>query len=189
MAEKETKEETKKEPGDDKKEKKSGSILGWIIMGLVVVIFAGGGYGLSMVLAKSKTPEVDETAKVEDPAEKINKLLNASATDAKTWTYELDYVVANLDEPGVTRYIRTTAILEIAPEMNQELGTVFLDEKALYLRDWMTEYLAGLTIEEVRGSRSQAKIKTHMREKFNEMLFPDNEALINRVLLKEFAIQ
>lgn len=190
MAEKETKKEDDGKK-DDKKEKKSGGgMLGWIIMGLVVVVFAAGGYGLSMVLAKSNAPaDTGETAVEEDPAEKINKLLNANATDAKPWNYELDAVVANLDEPGVTRFIRTTVILEMAAEMDVTLGTTFLEEKVPYMIDWMTTYLAGLTIEEVRGSQNQSKIKTQIRENFNEILFPDSDPLINHVLLKDFAIQ
>jgi len=97
--------------------------------------------------------------------------------------------VCNLDEPGVTRYVRVTISLEMRPEMDRTKGEPYLEERKLILRDWLTTYFAGLSLEDVRGSRNLEKIKRQIQEQFNEMLFPNSRPYIQRVLFREFAVQ
>ena len=46
-----------------------------------------------------------------------------------TWFYDLAPAVANLDEPGVTRYVRVALTLEISNALEQAEGTLLLETK------------------------------------------------------------
>ncbi|GAH72149.1 unnamed protein product, partial [marine sediment metagenome] len=107
----------------------------------------------------------------------------------KTWYYELEPVVANLDVPGITRYVRAAITLEISAEVDQEKGIAFLEEKKPVLTNWLTIYLASLTLEDIRGDRNLRRIQSQILDSFNEKLFPDARPQIKHILFKEFAIQ
>lgn len=108
---------------------------------------------------------------------------------ADGWFFELDAVLANLDEPGVTRFLRASITIQFTKEYDVTVGGPLVNEKKMILRDWLTTYFAGLTIEDVRGTMSLARIKNQIRDQFNEMLFPDSKPLVHAIILKEFAVQ
>ncbi|MCP4452090.1 MAG: flagellar basal body-associated FliL family protein [Planctomycetes bacterium] len=112
------------------------------------------------------------------------------AVDAgKTWFYDLLPVVANLDEPGATRYIRTTLTLEIFDSLDKDEGENLLEKKAPHMRNWLTIYLASLTLDDARGENNLKRIQSHVLEEFNQMLFPNEKPQVSHILLKDFAIQ
>ncbi len=180
------------QPKDGDKKSSSFGMSTWII--LVAIIFAGatGGFALAQLIAGS-TPEPVAEEKPQDgkPAEvqTFDDLVAKENKDAKPWVYELEPVVANLDEPGVTRYGRVALTIELSAEMDPEKGTIFLDEKKLLLRDWLTTYIAGLSLERVRGTRNLSRIKKEIRDHFNELLFAESKPFVQTILFKEFAIQ
>ena len=187
--EQEQPEDSKAESGD---KKASGGRLQWIIMAVVVVVGAGAGFGLGRLLGDSGTTKTDQSAeggptKAED--------LTADTTDSTgaksqgTWYYDLEPVVANLDSPGVTRYVRLTLTLEIDSRIIVKKGTALIEEKKPLLTNWLTIYLAGLSLEDIRGDRNLKRIQLEILDAFNEKLFPDAKPQIKRVLFKEFAIQ
>ena len=98
-------------------------------------------------------------------------------------------MIANLDEPGVTRYARVAVTLELSGDMDEDAGTAFLDDKKALLRDWLTTYIAGLSLERVRGTSNLARIKKEIRDQFNELVFAETQPFIVNILFKEFAIQ
>ncbi len=108
---------------------------------------------------------------------------------ADGWFFELDAVLANLDEPGVTRFLRASITIQFTKEYDVAVGGPLVNEKKMILRDWLTTYFAGLSIEDVRGTMSLARIKNQIRDQFNEMLFPDSKPLVHAIILKEFAVQ
>lgn len=108
---------------------------------------------------------------------------------ADGWFFELDAVMANLDEPGVTRFLRASITIQFTMDYDVAIGGPLVNEKKMILRDWLTTYFAGLTIEDVRGTMSLARIKNQIRDQFNEMLFPDSKPLVHAIILKEFAVQ
>jgi len=107
----------------------------------------------------------------------------------KLWYFPLEAVIVNLDEPGVSRYLRASITLELSPDWNAEEGMVFLEEKALILRDTLRTYFADLSLEEVRGRRNLDRIKRQIQDMFNEILFPDGKPYVHGIFLKEFAVQ
>ncbi|AQT66930.1 flagellar basal body-associated protein FliL [Anaerohalosphaera lusitana] len=174
----------------DTKEKKRPCLLGHIITAVISLTFAAGGYFVSGLFADTK-PQGEQAAeeKKEDPSAEINALLAESTEGSKPWTYELEPVVANLNEPGATRFVRATLIMEISGDMAQEKGKEFLGLKTPYLRDWLTTFLSSLTLDEANGGKNKERIKNLVCDEFNRRLFPDSKPLIKQILLKEFAIQ
>jgi flagellar basal body-associated protein FliL len=121
----------------------------------------------------------------------ISQGLEASAErgNGKSWYYDLDSVVANLNEPGVSRYVRVGLTLEMDDSMEPKEGTAFLDKKKPLLKHWLTLYLSNQTIEDIRGKERLQHMQAEISDSFNQGLFPDAKPQIKRVLFKEFSIQ
>lgn len=178
----------------EKPDKKSflGRFLPWIIIGGVVAAGAGAGFGLGRLLAGPRVPSANETSPQPDDADQTPDLSSdeTSGKDSgKVWYYDMEPVIANLNEPGVSRYVRATFTLEISSETDQKKGTAFLDEKKPILRDMLFVYLSGLSLKDIQGDKNLKSIQSRIRELFNEKLFPDSKPQITRVLIKEFPVQ
>jgi len=182
-----------KDPQAKQTDKKSliGRLLPWMVMAVVVVFCAGAGFGLGRLFAGSSTPKAARSgSKPNEPIQTKDLAAADSAKDSsKAWYYDLDPVVANLNEPGATRYVRAVLTLEMSAEVDKEKGKAFLDEKKPILINWLTVYLCGLRLEDLRGDRNLKSIQSQVHAAFNEKLFPDSKPQINLVLLKEFAVQ
>ena len=178
----------------EKIEKKSliARLVPWIIMLVVVVICAGAGLFAGRLFAGSRRPQADERGSesaASTQAEDLKADKDSSKQSGKFWYYELDPVVANLNEPTVTRYVRASLTLEMSAELDQKKGTAFLDEKKPILINWLTVYLSSLSLEDVRGDKNLRSIQSQIRDAFNEELFPDSKPQIKQVLIKEFPVQ
>ena len=79
--------------------------------------------------------------------------------------------------------------MEISPEMDQTKGLEFFEARKMIMRDWLTTYFAGLSLEDVRGTRNLEKIKRQIKDQLNETLFPNGKPYVKRILFKEFAVQ
>lgn len=187
-----TKEPEKQEnPKAEKTDKKTliRRLLPWIILGIVAVISASAGFGVGRLFAGSGADEPGQSAPQDHRTEEDILKATGSAGTQKTWYYDLEPVVANLDEPNVTRYIRAVLTLEMNPEMDEKKGKSFLDEKKPVLTNWLAIYLASLSLEDIRGERNLKSIQSQILDVFNEKLFPNSKPQIKQVLFKEFAIQ
>ena len=187
-------EETEKST-EEKPEKKTsgGGILQWIIMAVVVTLCAAAGLGLARLFADSTTSEKTESSQQDQPTQPEGvkpEATDLSARDSqKAWYYDLKPVVANLDEPGVTRYVRAALTLEINHQVDESKGIDFLEQKNPLLTNWLTIYLASLSLEDIRGDRNLKRIQLEILNAFNERLFPDARPQIKKVLFREFAVQ
>ena len=186
--------EEQQDPKTETSDKKSliGRFLPWIIIFVVVLICAGAGLSVGRLFGGSGTPETAESgAKSGESARTEDiKADNYSAKDSgKVWYYDLDPVVANLNEPTVTRYVRASLTLEMSADMDIKKGTAFLDEKKPILINWLTVYLSSLGLEDIRGDKNLRSIQSHIRDAFSEKLFPDSKSQIKQVLIKEFPVQ
>lgn len=182
-------------PKAESKESAGFKLFTWLILGAVVIAGFAGGFALAQLLAGSgsDSPPQGEAegaqADITPENNAVNDMLIDKPKDEKLWPFDLEPVIANLDEPGVTRYARVTITLQLSPQMDQEKGVLFLEEKKPILRDWLTTYIAGLNLERVRGTRNLGRIKRELRDSFNELLFPESKPFIHNILFKEFAIQ
>jgi len=165
--------------------------LPWIIIAVVIIFCAGAGFGLGRLFAGPHTSTGEaESSQENEPAQAESPKVDDSATNSqKTWYYKLEPVVANLDEPRVTRYVRATLTLEINPELAEKEGIKFLEKKKPILTNWLTIYLASLRLEDARGDRNLKRIQSQILDAFNEKLFPDAKPQIKHILFREFAIQ
>ena len=169
----------------------AGRYLPWILMAVIILVCAGAGLGLGRLFAGSRDAEPASRDSDLDGlmASGESSLPDAAGESEKVWFYDLDPVVANLNEPGVTRYVRATFMLEVSSEMDKKKGTAFLDEKKPILINWLTVYLSSLSLEDIRGDKNLRSIQSSVCEAFNEKLFPHSKPLIKRVLIKEFPVQ
>ena len=182
------------EPAAEKGDNKSfiGRVLPWIIIAAVVMFCAGAGFGLGRLFADSGSREAAEAGQKPDESNQVQDLAadNDLTNDSeKVWYYEIDSVIANLNEPDVARYVRASFTLEISAEMDQEKGTAFLDEKKPILTDMLIVYLSGLSLKDIQGDKNLKSIQSRVRELLNERFFPDSKPQIKRVLIKEFPVQ
>ena len=186
--------EEQKDTKAEKSEKKSliARFLPWIILFVVVLICAGAGLSVGRLFGGSGAPETGESGSKAGASAQIEDLKadNDSAKDSgKVWYYDLGPVVANLNEPNITRYVRASLTLEMNADLDVKKGTAFLDEKKPVLVNWLTVYLSSLGLEDVRGDDSLRSIQSHIRDAFSEKLFPDSKSQIKQVLIKEFPVQ
>ncbi len=164
-------------------------VLPWLMTALVVVAFAAMGFLVgrlfgtrgNMQTAGAAQADPEEAARLQEPP--------LVADTGESWYYDMEAVVVNLNEPGVTRYVRVGLTLEISRTMGEKDGTSFLDQKKPLLKHWLTLFLANQTIEDMRGERNLMRLQTQISDVFNEGLFPDTKPRIKRVLFKEISIQ
>jgi flagellar basal body-associated protein FliL len=159
-------------------------VLSWLVVPAVIVLCAVPGFfvgrlfgtrGQAGTASAGQAPPVDTSPKI--PDREIG------------WFYELDPVVANLNEPGATRYARLTLTLEINPTWRQEQAKPILDQKKPLMKHWLTLYMANQTIEDTQGERNLLRMQSHISDLFNQGMFPNVSPRIKSVLFKEFAIQ
>lgn len=166
------------------------SLLSWLILAAVIVAGSTGGFALSQLISGPIPPMAEADVNGEATKNPMDEILATNQEGNSNWLFEeLEPVLANLDEPGVSRFIRVLVTLEVSPDLDPEKGKLFLADKQVILRDWLTTYFAGLSLEDVRGSRNHSRIKEEIQEQFNQILFPNSRPFVTRVLFKEFAVQ
>ncbi len=177
--------ENQQNAGPDKKSKRG--ILTWVVPALVVVLCASAGFVVGRLFG---TRGGAKTASAAQQAASLETQpdLNAEG-DGKSWYYDMEPVVANLNEPGVSRYVRVGLTLEMDKSMEQKAGAAFLDEKKPLLKHWLMLYLSNQTLEDIRGEKRLRHVQAQISDLFNQSLFPDGKAYIKRVLFKELSIQ
>jgi flagellar basal body-associated protein FliL len=184
--------EEAKAPTDEKPaagEKKSfvAKFLPWIIMAVVAIVSAGAGIGLAKLFAGTKKIEPASQTGQKTPAPTALEL--AATGNQKSWYYDLEPVIANLNEPSATRYVRVTITFEMSEKIAPDKGKAFIDERKPELTNWLNIYLASQAVEDIRGDKNLRRIQSQILNAFNEKLFPSGQGGIKQVLFKEFAVQ
>ncbi|MHB0946427.1 MAG: flagellar basal body-associated FliL family protein [Sedimentisphaerales bacterium] len=204
-------EENKQETTDTKEpagEKKSSSgMLVWLIMAVIIVVCAGSGLVLGKLFAKpqAKTVEANDQNSAQEKPKKKPAAKKAAgghggghgggeskgSTALNGSFYNLDPVVANINEPGATRYVRITLTLELDEEADIEAIAAIIEEKKPIITNWLTIYLASLSLDDIQGDKNLKRIQGQILDSFNEKLLSghDSKPVIKSILFKEFAIQ
>ena len=184
-------EQQAQEDSGDKKASRPPILL-IIIMIIVTIICACAGFGLGRLFGSPSTIESARNAqnKSTEPADLTINPSDLTGTESEgTWYYHLEPIVANLNEPSVTRYVRVTLTMEVDARIDKKKGTAFIDDKKPLLTNLLTIYLASLSLDDIRGDKNLKRIQSQLVDNFNEKLFPDARPQIKRVLFKEFAVQ
>lgn len=184
-----SKEETKTEKSEGKSFIKR--ILPVLIIIIVVGLCASAGFGLGRLLGPdpSKPPGPDSGKDESENTEITQAEINSKGSSEKVWYYDLEPVVANLNEPSVARYVSVSVTLQISSELSEKDGKNVIDGKIPILTDWLTVYLAGLGLEDIRGDKNLKRIQSQILDAFNEKLFPDSKPRIKQILFRNFAVQ
>lgn len=167
-----------------------GRLVPWLITVLFVIILATVGFIVGRLFGTRGRAQTSSGAQLGDSLTTGESQMPPLLRDTgETWYYELDSTIANLNEPGVTRYVRVGLTLEISSTMDKKEGTEFLDQKKPVLKHWLTLYLSNQTIEDARGEMNLTRMQTQISDLFNKGLFPGVKPRIQQVLFKEFSIQ
>jgi flagellar basal body-associated protein FliL len=164
--------------------------LPWLIPAVVVIVFAAGGFLVGRAFGTRGQAQNAAGAEAGNPAEPVVPEGPAlKAGTGQSWYYDLDPVVVNLNDPGVTRYVRISLTLEVSSTMDEKEGKPFLDQKKPLMKHWLTLFLSNQTIEDARGERNLMRMQSQISGTLNNGLFPGSKPRIKNVLFKEFAIQ
>ncbi len=192
MADEEAKKEDQEEKKEESKAKEESSGLGlntYLIAAGIFLAATVGGFSLAQLIGPNPLKPSEAKAAIEK-TETFDEMMKNTSGDEKIWYYDIEPpILANLNEPGVTRMLRAAITLELTPKMSQEKGEVFLEEKTRILRGFTTTYLANLTLEQVRGSRNLTRLQSELKEHFNELLFPESKPYVTGVIFRDFIIQ
>lgn len=205
MADKEDKkknnEEKKKTENKPDQPKNKTSLLTWIIMAVIVITLTASGFVVGRLFAgpastqqiesnAKEAPNENSKAETSDHSKEASKELDAAAKTDGTWYYDLDPIVANLNEPGAMRYVRVSITLQINSSWEKEKAENILELQKPNLKNWLAIYLASLTTNDATGDKNLKRIQLEILDAFNGILFPDAKPQIKQVLFKEgLAIQ
>ena len=171
----------------EKKEKTSakssgkGGLLGLLIPCLAVVLLAGGaGVAARVLLAGPGDPTQPGAVKPE--------IVVPEVENEPLEYYNLKPITVNANVPRRDRHIRATITLALPASVFGKVSQQ-IDKRGPEVRNWLTLYLSGLSLEDVGGPENYNRIREDIRRDLNTRLWPDTDGLIREVLLDEFAIQ
>jgi flagellar basal body-associated protein FliL len=166
-----------------------GKITPWLITALTVLVCAGAGFAAGRMFGARGKAQTASAAPETGNAEKSHGKSKSGAESGEPWFYDIEPIVANLNEPGVTRYVRVALTLEVGNGMEPAAGKGVLDQKKPLLKHWLTLYLSNQTLEGIRGEKNLRQVQTQMTDTLNQGLFPNDKPRIVGVLFKELSIQ
>lgn len=169
------------------KKGKASKLLTCLIPLLTIALCAAGGFMVGRLFGTRGQAQNVSAAERPDPTAALPPIKASGA--GPSWYYDLEPVVANLNEPGVTRYVRVTLTLEIDSQLAEKDGITFLEQRKPLLKNWLTLFIANLTLEDIRGERNLRQVQNQIAETFNQGLFPNAQPCVKRILFKELSIQ
>jgi flagellar basal body-associated protein FliL len=148
--------------------------------GAVAVIAAccGGGYLAGGMLrhkdAANHEASKDDPIPEETPGEELAH-------------HELKQFIATLDTPRRDRTISATVVFTF-PKSQEEAIVKTLKAKEMELASMLTLYLNSRTLEDVSG-KNLDRARGELRDKINELLWPNHRPMIKEVLIPSFVVQ
>ena len=161
----------------EEEEKPSGKLpLKWILMGVVILIVAGGGYvGWTMIQNGS-----GDASQSQDPTAESSP---ASIPEPELGqTFDMDPFVVNLNEPGGKRYLKTKVGLEFVGEaVRLELAA-----RTPQLRDVILLYLTSKSLEDIQSVDAKIELKKALIQRINQSL---KKGKVRNIFFTQFVIQ
>jgi len=175
-------EEDQESTGDSAEAASRGSIVPWIIVGVLSV---GVGSAAPLLLPKPAGEEMEEVSSA--PSYELPKEEDTVFVPFGT-PGEDQSVVVNLNDGRMTRYLRIAVTLQVPKSKELEI-TELLENKKVLLRNWLLSLISDKDLEEIRGAAGQNRMRREIRDHFNDVLFPDGLDQIYDVLFEEFNVQ
>ncbi len=173
MADKDEKKET-----EEKEASQGGkSFMKWIILGVAVIVLAGGGFTGYLMFSKKDVAEGDQQEKDAVQAAKPQEVVQSIIVP-------LESFIVNLMDRGGSgkRYLKTTIELDVADETSREL----VDVRKAQLRDTILLLLTGQTFKEINSIEGKLELKQALLVRINQAL---GGKIVNRLYFTEFVVQ
>jgi flagellar basal body-associated protein FliL len=100
----------------------------------------------------------------------------------------LDPIIVNANEPKLQRFIRAVITLAVTKE-NASAVSELVNKRKDEVKNWLVTYLAGCSLEEVRGPKNLNRVRREILDMLNEQFWPNQRPRIGNVLFKEFQVQ
>ena len=148
--------------------------LKWMIIGVVVLVLAGGGY-VGWTMLRPQPGETDtDMAKPLDTA--VMKEVEVGQM------FSMDPFVVNLNEAGGKRYLKSK--LEI--EFVDDAVRVELTNRLPQLRDIVLLHLSSKSLEEIQNVDGKIELKNALIKRINQVL---KQGKIRNLYFTQFVIQ
>ena len=145
--------------------------LKWILIGVVVLVLAGGGYVGWTMVDTDPEPEADPSAS------------NQKAPEMEVGqTFSMDPFVVNLNETGGKRYLKSKIELEY---MEESVGEE-LKSRLPQMRDVILLHLSSKTLDEIRSIDGKVELKNALVKRINQVL---KQGKIRNLFFTQFVIQ
>jgi flagellar basal body-associated protein FliL len=167
---------------------KGSKLMACLVPVLAIILCAAGGFAVGRIFGTRGQAQNLSAAGIAGETLPVLGPIRTGGT-GPSWYYELEPVVANLNEPGVTRYVRVTLTLEIGSNLSEREGIPFLEQRKPLMKNLLTLFIANLTLEDIRGERNLRQVQTQIADALNQGLFPNAQPCIQRILFKELSIQ
>lgn len=159
----------------EEKEQPAGEFpLKWIIIGVVVLVLAGGGYvGWTML-----NPQPDQIGadSGQAPDTEAVKEVEVGAM------FDMDPFVVNLNEAGGKRYLKSKIEIEfVGEDVRKELTN-----RLPQLRDVILLHLSSKTLDEIRSVDGKIELKNALIKRLNQVL---KQGKIRNLYFTQFVIQ
>jgi flagellar FliL protein len=164
-------------------------IMPVLVPTLTLLVCAAAGFAVSRMFGAGVVAQTASAQQASSAQTSSEPEPTTESDKTETWYYDLDAVIANLNEPGVTRYVRVALTIEVGNGLAEEAGKVFFDRKKPLMKHWLTLYLSNQTVDGIRGERNLRLVQSQIAEALNQGLFPNTKPKIVRVLFKELSIQ
>jgi flagellar protein FliL len=170
------KEETKKtEEAETPKESKSFMKL--IVLGVIVVVLAAGGFTGWFMFMKKDVAQNDQEEQTTAKASENKEV-------AQSIVVPLDSFIVNLmDRSGSgKRYLKTTIELDVPSEESRDL----LDMRKAQLRDTILLLLTSQSFAEINSMEGKLELKQALLVRINQAL---GDKIVRRLYFTEFVVQ
>ncbi len=154
--------------------------LKWVIIGLVAVLFIGGGVFGWMKVKKNSDDPVPKKSSVSTPVKpKPGRTVDVSPAGHM---YSMESFIVNLNNPGGKRFLKTTIDLELTRE------EVIPDLKARLpqLRDVIILFLSEKSVNDIQGIDGKIVLKNNLITRINSVM---GKGKIRNIYFTEFIIQ
>jgi flagellar basal body-associated protein FliL len=155
----------------------------WLSMlGGVVVLASVAGFSVGRGLHGEEPKE--ESAATEKAGEpERHEVPNEDYT-----YYEFESIAVSLNEHRMDRYLRVSIVLAMKTK-DGAAATEMVNKKKPELKSWLTVFLSGCSLDDVRGDKNLNRLRREIQDSLNAQLWGDSRPLIDHVLFKDIAVQ
>jgi flagellar protein FliL len=191
------------EPTTKKKSKGGGKLF--IILCLLAIV---GGAVLPMVinvpalLGKTEEPAAEEAAhgsehdahaakpKTKTKPKAAKPAAHGKEHAEKTISVPFGDAIVNLADERLSRYLKVKIVLDIeGEEKDKEALIEHVNKYKPALKSWIISHVAGKSLKDVAGTVGVKRLQRELFEKFEEVLYPDQEEKLKDLFFEDYVVQ